>query len=158
MKIYTVKDIHGKRPKEVSFKVDGFGKLKIVSKKELFFEEKKDKIIVLYESKSLLLKKDGTPKKKPGRKAPKVPTVTPPVAIVSEVGAPAIVSTTNGVDAIALPDADMVNVGDSIEFTMNGEPTHGQITKEYPDLQEMEVMIKGGLRVIIPAAWFIRKI
>lgn len=162
MKIYTVRDITGKKVTALTFKIDQFGKVRIFSPKEVVLEESnrsprgfKKEVKVSVPK----LKKDGTPKKKPGR-ASRKPFVTPPIIQTVKID-DKIISTQNGItDPITpiLDDAETVNVGDKIEFTMNGEPTEGHITKEYPDLQEMEVKIKSGLKVVIPAAWFIRKV
>lgn len=153
MKIYNVKDIHGNNAKGLIIKIDQKGKVKIVSHKEIEFKE-----MVRGEKKD---KKTSIPSESKRRGRPrKNPIVSPPVAIAID---DTIVSQTNGTHEIILQPiesvegADVVNVGDKIEFTMNGEPTRGEILEEYPDLQELKVKV-GELKVVIPAAWFIRKI
>lgn len=158
MKIYKVFYKEGGEAKGLTIKVSDHGKIKIVSNKELTLGQlvrggriPKDAQNIS-ESK---LKKDGTPKKKPGR--PKKDPITAPVISVSDTTATTQQAPSPIVE-IPADEADIVSVGDSIEFTLNGDATVGEITKEYPDTQELEVKIKGGLKIVIPVSLFVRKV
>lgn len=165
MKIYKVFYKDGGEAKGLTIKVSDHGKIKIISNKELALEQlvrggriPKGPV----SDAGPRLKKDGTPMKRMGRPR-KNPFVVPAGASVSDTTA-----TVAQVEELSPPidpvvekpadDADIVNVGDAIKFTLNGEQTDGEVTKEYPETQELEVKIKGGLKLVIPAAWFVRKI
>lgn len=158
MKIYKVFYKDGPEAKGLTIKISDHGKIKIVSNKELTLERlvrggripKEPKEVKPYSGKPRGRPKKAlvvTPPAEPGI-APE--TVTPGIPVEEQAQDTPKVSEAE--------DADIVNVGDQIVFTLNGEETNGEITKEYPDTQEMEVKIKGGLKLVIPAAWFIRKV
>lgn len=48
--------------------------------------------------------------------------------------------------------------GDKIQITLNGEPTEVKVFRTFDTEQEVAVQLKGGDKLIVPAAWVIKKV